>query len=310
MVAKIISGREVAEKILTTNLKNKVVKLNSRNIKPKLIVILVGETKASASYVAQKEKFAIKAGIESDVRRFESTATEEDILNEIEKINNDKDIHGVIVQLPLPDHISVTKILNSIDPSKDVDGFTPTNVGKLFLGEDTLVSCTPKGIMQILASINADLNGKNVTVIGRSNIVGKPVSILCQQQNATVTMCHSKTRDLNHKLADADVIIVAVGVPKFINGDQIPNGAIVIDVGIHNIDGKLCGDVDFDSAVEKASAITPVPGGVGPMTVCALIENTILAAERIDDSAWEDSNFWPLASEANALSNWATGANI
>jgi methylenetetrahydrofolate dehydrogenase (NADP+)/methenyltetrahydrofolate cyclohydrolase len=139
--------------------------------------------------------------------------------------------------------------------------------------------------MQMLASINADLNGKNVTVIGRSNIVGKPVSILCQQQNATVTMCHSRTRDLNHKLADADVIIVAVGVPKFINGDQIPNGAIVIDVGIHNIDGKLCGDVDFDSAVEKASAITPVPGGVGPMTVCALIENTILAAERTLDSA-------------------------
>jgi methylenetetrahydrofolate dehydrogenase (NADP+)/methenyltetrahydrofolate cyclohydrolase len=137
----------------------------------------------------------------------------------------------------------------------------------------------------MLASIDADLNGKNVTVIGRSNIVGKPVSILCQQQNATVTMCHSRTRDLNHKLADADVIIVAVGVPKFINGDQIPNGAIVIDVGIHNIDGKLCGDVDFDSAVEKASAITPVPGGVGPMTVCALIENTILAAERTLDSA-------------------------
>jgi methylenetetrahydrofolate dehydrogenase (NADP+)/methenyltetrahydrofolate cyclohydrolase len=281
MVAKVISGREVAEKILTTDLKNKVIDLNKKNIKPKLIVILVGDMKASASYVAQKEKFAVKAGIESDVMRFESSITESEILDQIDIINKDENIHGVIVQLPLPDHISVAKVLNRIDPSKDVDGFTPTNVGKLFLGEDTLVSCTPKGIMQMLASTGTDLSGKNVTVVGRSNIVGKPVAILCLQQNATVTMCHSRTKDLNAKLSDADIIIVAVGIPKFINGDQIPKDSIVIDVGIHNIDGKLCGDVDFESASLKASAITPVPGGVGPMTVCALIENTILAAERI-----------------------------
>ncbi len=281
MVAKVISGREVAETILTTDLKNKVIELNKQNIKPKLIVILVGDMKASASYVAQKEKFAVKAGIESDVMRFEDSITETEILDQIDAINKDKSIHGVIVQLPLPDHISVAKVLNRIDPSKDVDGFTPTNVGKLFLGEDTLVSCTPKGIMQMLASTGTDLNGKNVTVVGRSNIVGKPVAILCLQQNATVTMCHSRTKDLNAKLADADVVIVAVGIPKFISGDQIPSDSIVIDVGIHNIDGKLCGDVDFESASQKASAITPVPGGVGPMTVCALIENTILAAERI-----------------------------
>ena len=281
MVAKVISGREVAETILTTDLKNKVLELNKKNVKPKLIVMLVGDMKASASYVAQKEKFAVKAGIESDIMRFEATVTEEEILTQIDNINNDKSIHGVIVQLPLPDHISVTKVLNKIDPSKDVDGFTPTNVGKLFLGEDTLVSCTPKGIMQMLASTGTNLSGKNVTVVGRSNIVGKPVAILCLQQNATVTMCHSRTKDLNSKLADADVIIVAVGIPKFNNGDQIPKGSIVIDVGIHNIDGKLCGDVDFESASQKASAITPVPGGVGPMTVCALIENTIIAAERI-----------------------------
>jgi len=282
MVAKIISGREVAEKILTTNLKDRVDVLNKLNIKPKLVVVLVGDMKASASYVAQKEKFAVKAGIESEVIRFESNITEDEILNKIDDINNDNKIHGVIVQLPLPDHISVTKVLNKIDPAKDVDGFTPTNVGKLFLGEETLVSCTPKGIMQMLESTGTDLSGKNVTVIGRSNIVGKPVSILCQQQNATVTMCHSRTKDLNAKLADADVVIVAVGVPKFVDGSQIPKGAIIIDVGIHNIDGKLCGDVDFESACEKASAITPVPGGVGPMTVCALIENTIIAAERIN----------------------------
>tara|TARA_B100001769_G_C22078822_1_gene581138 strand:+ start:797 stop:1645 length:849 start_codon:yes stop_codon:yes gene_type:complete len=281
MVAKIISGREVAESILTNDLKNKVIELNKKNIKPKLIVILVGDMKASASYVAQKEKFAVKAGIESDVMRFDASVTESEILKQIDSINSDKNIHGVIVQLPLPDHISVPKVLNRIDPSKDVDGFTPSNVGKLFLGEDTLVSCTPKGIMQMLASTGMDLNGKNVTVVGRSNIVGKPVAILCLQQNATVTICHSRTKDLNAKLSDADVIIVAVGIPKFINGDQIPEGSIVIDVGIHNIDGKLCGDVDFESASLKASAITPVPGGVGPMTVCALIENTILAAERI-----------------------------
>jgi len=281
MVAKVISGREVAETILTTDLKNKVIELNKKNIKPKLVVILVGDMKASASYVAQKEKFAVKAGIESDVMRFESSVTESEILEKIDNINSDKNIHGVIVQLPLPDHISVAKVLNRIDPSKDVDGFTPTNVGKLFLGEDTLVSCTPKGIMQMLASTGTDLSGKNVTVVGRSNIVGKPVAILCLQENATVTMCHSRTKDLNAKLSDADVIIVAVGIPKFIHGDQIPEGCIVIDVGIHNIDGKLCGDVDFESASLKASAITPVPGGVGPMTVCALIENTILAAERI-----------------------------
>ena len=281
MTAKIISGREVAENILTTNLKNKVIELNKKNINPKLIVILVGDMKASASYVAQKEKFAVKAGIESDILRFESSVTEEQILQEINKINNDNSIHGVIVQLPLPDHISVAKVLNSIDPSKDVDGFTPTNVGKLFLGEDTLVSCTPKGIMQMLDSTGTDLNGKNVTVVGRSNIVGKPAAILCLQQNATVTMCHSRTKDLDAKLSDADVIIVAVGIPKFIHGDQIPENCIVIDVGIHNIEGKLCGDVDFESASKKATAITPVPGGVGPMTVCALIENTIIAAERI-----------------------------
>lgn len=281
MSAKVISGREVAETILTTDLKNKVLELNKKNIKPKLIVMLVGDMKASASYVAQKEKFAVKAGIESNIMRFEATVTEKEILSQIDNINNDKSIHGVIVQLPLPDHISVTQVLNRIDPSKDVDGFTPTNVGKLFLGEETLVSCTPKGIMQMLASTGTDLSGKNVTVVGRSNIVGKPVAILCLQQNATVTICHSRTKDLNSKLADADIIIVAVGIPKFINGDQIPKGAIVIDVGIHNIDGKLCGDVDFESASQKASAITPVPGGVGPMTVCALIENTIIAAERI-----------------------------
>ena len=284
MSAEIISGKEVAENILTTDLKSRVEKLRQSNIIPKLVVILVGEMKASASYVAQKEKFAGKAGIISEVQRFDDNVSEDEILNRISEINSDKSIHGVIVQLPLPKHISVAKVLNNINPDKDVDGFTPFNVGKLFLGEDTLVSCTPKGIMLMLESKNVNLSGKNVTVIGRSNIVGKPVSILCQQQNATVTMCHSKTKDLDSKLADADVVIVAAGVPRFISGSQIPEGAVVIDVGIHNIEGKLCGDVDFESASKRASAITPVPGGVGPMTVCALIENTIIAAERFNSA--------------------------
>ena len=284
MSAEIISGKEVAENILTTDLKSRVEKLKKSNIIPKLVVILVGEMKASASYVAQKEKFAGKAGIISEVQRFDDNVSEDEILNRISEINSDKSIHGVIVQLPLPKHISVAKVLNNINPDKDVDGFTPFNVGKLFLGEDTLVSCTPKGIMLMLESKNVNLSGKNVTVIGRSNIVGKPVSILCQQQNATVTMCHSKTKDLDSKLADADVVIVAAGVPRFISGSQIPEGAVVIDVGIHNIEGKLCGDVDFESASKRASAITPVPGGVGPMTVCALIENTIIAAERFNSA--------------------------
>ena len=179
MTAKIISGREVAEHILEKELSVKVKELKEKNIVPNLVVILVGEMKASASYVAQKEKFAAKAGIKSEVRRFTAEISEEEILSEIDKINNDSLIHGVIVQLPLPDHISVAKVLNRIHPSKDVDGFTPNNVGKLFLGEDTLVSCTPKGIMQMLRISGTDLSGKNVTVIGRSNIVGKPVSILC-----------------------------------------------------------------------------------------------------------------------------------
>ena len=280
MSAEIISGKEVAENILTTDLKSRVEKLRQSNIIPKLVVILVGEMKASASYVAQKEKFAGKAGIISEVQRFDDNVSEDEILNRISEINSDKSIHGVIVQLPLPKHISVAKVLNNINPDKDVDGFTPFNVGKLFLGEDTLVSCTPKGIMLMLESKNVNLSGKNVTVIGRSNIVGKPVSILCQQQNATVTMCHSKTKDLDSKLADADVVIVAAGVPKFINGSQIPEGAVVIDVGIHNIEGKLCGDVDFESASKRASAITPVPGGVGPMTIAMLLVNTVKAAEK------------------------------
>ncbi len=279
-MAQIISGSEIASNLLEKDLKPRVYKLKEQGITPKLVVILVGEHAASASYVRQKEKFSAKAGIDSEIRRFENTISEEKILNEIQKINEDDSIHGVIVQLPLPDHVSVKKVLRAINPAKDVDGFTAENIGKLFLGEKTLECCTPKGIIRMLEASGEVLEGKKVVVVGRSNIVGKPVGILALNKNATVKICHSRTKDLNKEMADAEILIVAVGRPEFIHGDQIPKGCTVIDVGMHRKeDGKLCGDVHFESAEKVAGKISPVPGGVGPMTVFSLIENTIEAAE-------------------------------
>ncbi len=281
---QIISGKEIAEKIIQTELIPRVDKLKKQNITPKLVVILIGEHPASASYVRQKEKFAKQAGIESEVRQFDETISEEEILSEIEKINEDSKIHGIIVQLPVPKHISVQKILRAIAPAKDVDGFTPENVGKLFLGEETLQSCTPKGIIRMIEESGEELTGKRVVVVGRSNIVGKPVAALCLNKNATVTVCHSKTKNLKKHLKTAEIVIVAVGRPEFIRGEDLPAGAVVIDVGIHRKeDGKLCGDVHFDSAKEVVSKISPVPGGVGPMTVVSLIENTVIAAESMNN---------------------------
>lgn len=281
MTATIISGKDIAERILDAELKPRVEALNAKGVEPKLVVILVGEHPASASYVRQKEKFAERCGIVAETWRFEDSITEAEVLAEIEKINNDDSIHGVIVQLPVPKHVSVEKVLNAIDPKKDVDGFTPENVGQLFLGENTLECCTPKGIIRMIEEADVDLNGAHVVVVGRSNIVGKPVAILALNKNATVTICHSRTKDLDAQIAQADVLIVAVGRPEMITGDQIPEGCTVIDVGIHRKEGGgLCGDVHFESAVKKAKAISPVPGGVGPMTVFSLIENTIEAAEK------------------------------
>lgn len=288
MTAKIISGKQIAENLIENSLKPRVEKLNAKGTQPKLVVILVGDHSASASYVRQKEKFAKRAGILSEVRRFDSSVTEAEILAEIETINADESIHGVIVQLPLPDHVSVTKVLQTIAPAKDVDGFTPQNIGNLFLGEPCLQCCTPKGIITMIEDTVGDMAGKNITVIGRSNIVGKPVAALALNKRATVTICHSKTKDVKAKMADADIIIVAVGRPEMFGADDFPKGAVVIDVGIHRKDApdtergwKLCGDVDFESAKSVVSAISPVPGGVGPMTVASLIENTVEAAERI-----------------------------
>ncbi|HEY5713803.1 MAG TPA: bifunctional 5,10-methylenetetrahydrofolate dehydrogenase/5,10-methenyltetrahydrofolate cyclohydrolase [Candidatus Gracilibacteria bacterium] len=280
MTAEIISGKDIAEKLLETKLIPRVKALNEQNIYPRLVVILVGNHAASASYVKNKEKLAEKAGILAETWRYEDDISEAEILDAIEQVNQDPSIHGLIVQLPLPDHISVEKVLAAINPTKDVDGFSVNNIGELFLGHQTLQCCTPKGIITMIEESGQTLEGKNVTVIGRSNIVGKPVSILALNKGATVTTCHSRTKNLNKHLENADIIIVAVGRPEFLQGDQIPRGATVIDVGIHRKDdGKLCGDVHFPSASQKAGKISPVPGGVGPMTVYSLIENTIEAAE-------------------------------
>ena len=279
-MANIISGRDIATKIIETDLVPRVEKLKTKGITPKLIVILVGEHPASASYVRQKEKFAERAGIISEVQRFKESISEKEILNQIEIINNDKNIHGVIVQLPLPDHISVEKVLKTIRPEKDVDGFTATNVGNLFLGESCHQSCTPKGIIRLIDEAKTEIKGSNAVVLGRSNIVGKPVSLLLLNRGATVTTCHSKTKDADLFLKHADIVVVAVGKIGFVQGKQLKPGCTVIDVGINRNDkGKLVGDVNFESAEKVAEKITPVPGGVGPMTVVSLIENTIEAAE-------------------------------
>lgn len=279
-MADLISGTQIATDIIEKELAPRVERLKKSGVVPKLVVVLVGEHPASAAYVRQKEKSAAKAGIESEVRRFEESISETELLEEIEKINTDNSIHGVIVQLPVPDHISVERILKTIDPLKDVDGFTAENVGKLFLGEDTLECCTPKGIIRMLEAAGETLEGKKVVVVGRSNIVGKPVAILALNRNATVTLCHSRTKNLEAETLQADILIVAVGKERMIGAKHVKPGATVIDVGMHRTEeGKLCGDVDFDEVENIAGKISPVPGGVGPMTVVSLIENTIEAAE-------------------------------
>jgi methylenetetrahydrofolate dehydrogenase (NADP+) / methenyltetrahydrofolate cyclohydrolase len=280
MAHKLLSGRDIAQQILEKDLKPRVELLNKKCVQPKLVVILIGNHQASESYVKQKEKFAAQCGILSEIRRFEPSITEEELLKELRDINEDDSIHGVIVQLPIPDHISVEKVLHIIDPVKDVDGWTPTNVGKLFLGEECLQSCTPKGIIMMLDAAGVKIEGKNAVVIGRSNIVGKPISGLLLNRGATVTTCHRHTTNLDEHIKNADILVVAVGKAEFIKGEQLKPGCVVIDVGINRKeDGKMCGDVHFESASEVASQITPVPGGVGPMTVVSLIENTITSAE-------------------------------
>jgi methylenetetrahydrofolate dehydrogenase (NADP+)/methenyltetrahydrofolate cyclohydrolase len=281
-MAEIISGRDIATKIIETDLAPRVEALKAKGVTPKLVVILVGEHPASASYVRQKEKFATRAGIDSEVRRFPDTVSEADILKELDAIMADEKIHGVIVQTPLPAHIDIEKVLEKITPEKDVDGWTAENMGLLARGEKTLESCTPKGIIRMLDESNTEIKGANAVVIGRSNIVGKPVSLLLLNRGATVTTCHRHTPDLTPHLKEADIVVVAVGKIGLVRGEQLKPGCTVIDVGINrNDEGKLVGDVDFASAETVAGKISPVPGGVGPMTVVSLITNTVEAAEAI-----------------------------
>ena len=243
---------------------------------PCLVTILVGDDPASKVYVANKEKACNEVGILPIVERFNENITEENLLYAIEMYNNNENVDGILVQLPLPNHINGDKVLNAINPKKDVDGFHLENVAKLWLGQDAIRPCTPSGIIDLIDFSGVDLNGKHVVVIGRSNIVGLPVAKMCLDRNATITICHSKTQNLAEITKQADVLIVAIGKPKFVTADMVKQGATVIDVGINRVDGKLYGDVDFDSVFnEKTEYITPVPGGVGPMTITHLLKNTL-----------------------------------
>lgn len=274
----IISGKEISVKI-KDQLKEEVSKIKETYPRlPKLVVILVGDNQASQTYVRNKERGCQYIGIESEILRHDASFSEIELLQEINDLNNDDTVDGVLVQLPLPQRINEEKVLDAIVPSKDVDGFHPENVAKLFLGQHSLVPCTPKGMMVLLEEINYDLAGKEVVIVGRSNIVGKPVALLCLQKNATVTIAHSQTKDLKAVCSRADVLIAAIGKPKFFNHEYVKDGAVVLDVGINRDENnKLCGDVDFDDVKDKVSAITPVPGGIGPMTITMLMKNTIEA---------------------------------
>ncbi|ABY45195.1 bifunctional methylenetetrahydrofolate dehydrogenase/methenyltetrahydrofolate cyclohydrolase FolD [Bacillus mycoides] len=280
MVAVIIKGNEVAEK-KRAQLKEKVVKLKEQGIVPGLAVILVGEDPASRSYVKGKEKGCEQVGIYSELIELPETITEERLLVEIDRLNGDDRINGILVQLPLPKHIEEKAIIERISPEKDVDGFHPISVGRMMTGQDTFLPCTPHGILELVKETNLDISGKHVVVIGRSNIVGKPVGQLFLNENATVTYCHSKTRNIKELSKLADILIVAVGRPKMVTADYIKEGAVVIDVGVNRLEtGKLCGDVDFDNVLDVAGYITPVPKGVGPMTITMLLHNTVESAKR------------------------------
>lgn len=279
MTAQIISGKELA-KNKREAMKQEVKQLKKEGIQPKLTVVLVGDNPASISYIKGKQKGCAEVGIESQLVKLDATTSEEELLSVIDQLNEDETVDGILVQLPLPEHISEQKVIHRISVEKDVDGFHPMNVGKMMLGEPCFVSCTPAGILEMVRSIQVPIEGKHVVVIGRSNIVGKPVGQLFLNENATVTYTHSRTKNRPSITKQADILIVAVGKPNFIGPDEIKEGAIVIDVGVNRLEtGKLCGDVRFDEVKEKASYITPVPGGVGPMTITMLLHNTIESAK-------------------------------
>lgn len=279
-MAQIINGKEIAAEMRAEIKKEAEELIKNKSIKPGLAVVLVGEDPASRVYVSMKEKACAEAGFYSAEHKLSAETTEEALLTLIDELNNDDKIHGILVQLPLPKHINETKVLEAISPAKDVDGFHPYNVGRLIVGKPSFQPCTPYGVIKMLERTGTELEGKEAVVVGRSNIVGKPVAMMLLQKNATVSICHSRTKDLKGKVKSADIVIAAVGVPEMIKGDWIKEGAVVIDVGVNRLpDGKLVGDVEYDAASNVASAITPVPGGVGPMTITMLLYNTLEAAK-------------------------------
>ncbi|NIP38714.1 MAG: bifunctional methylenetetrahydrofolate dehydrogenase/methenyltetrahydrofolate cyclohydrolase FolD [Candidatus Dadabacteria bacterium] len=284
-MAELIDGKVVSQSVrdevqeLTGKLKE------DTGVVPGLAAVLVGDDPASEIYVRNKRKACEKVGIYSEEHKLPAETTEEQLLELVNKLNDDPKIHGILVQLPLPDHINETTILRSVSPLKDVDGFHPYNVGLLVEGNPSFVSCTPAGIIRMLEYYNLEIKGKEVVVVGRSNIVGKPVSMLLLHRHGTVTICHSRTKDLSEVTNRADILVAAIGRANFITGDMVKKGAVVIDVGINRKDdGKLTGDVDFEAVSEKASYITPVPGGVGPMTIAMLLYNTFLSAKSTAES--------------------------
>lgn len=278
-MAKILLGKEVSKRI-KDEVREEATQLKEQGINPGLAVIIVGDDPASRVYVNNKKKACEYCGIYSEEYTLPKESTQEDLLDVIETLNDRDDISGILCQLPLPEHIDEQAVINAINPQKDVDAFHPVNVGKIMTGDYDFVPCTPAGVMELIKESGIDPKGKECVVVGRSNIVGKPMAMLLLHQNGTVTICHSKTADLAEKTKNADILVAAVGIPEFIKGDMIKEGAVVIDVGINRIEPKkLVGDVEFESAEKVASAITPVPGGVGPMTIAMLMKNTIKAAK-------------------------------
>lgn len=276
---EIINGKEVAKKI-REELKEKVIELKEQGVKPKLAVIMVGNDRASTVYVRNKSIACNEIGIEYEEYLKDSNTTQEELISLIKELNNRDDVHGILLQSPIPDGLDIREAFNTIDYRKDVDGFNPINVGKLSIGEDCFISCTPHGIIKMLEEYNIEIEGKRAVIIGRSNIVGKPLIQCLLNKNATVTICHSRTKNIKEITKEADILIAALGKPKFVTEDMVKDGAVVIDVGINRTeDGKLVGDVDFDNVSKKVSYITPVPGGVGPMTIAMLMYNVIKAAQ-------------------------------
>ncbi|KQL49179.1 5,10-methylene-tetrahydrofolate cyclohydrolase [Brevibacillus choshinensis] len=280
MAAIIVQGKEVAQNI-RAELANEVAELKEQGITPGLTVVLVGDDPASQSYVRGKSKGCEEVGIASELILKDASTTEEELLAIIQQLNENPNVNGILVQLPLPKHISESAVIEAIHPDKDVDGFHPISVGNMVLGNETFLPCTPHGIIELIKRTGTEIAGKHAVVIGRSNIVGKPVSLLLQQENATVTMCHSRTQNLEEFTRKADILVVATGRAHMVGAEHVKPGAVVIDVGVNRIEtGKLVGDVKFDEVKDVASFLTPVPGGVGPMTITMLLKNTVVAARK------------------------------